>query len=111
MSIGDQLRNARRAKGVTIEHIAGVTKISPTILRALEADDFGKLPGWVFTRGFLKSFAREVGLDPDETVATFLAQTAPPEEPDSEESRGTGSARHLEEIHEPIEFEQSPDLG
>jgi len=109
MTIGDELRNARRAKGVTIEHIASVTKISPTILRALEADDLAKLPGWVFTRGFLKSFAREVGLDPDETVATFLAQTAPPEEPDSEEARG--AARHLEEVPDPIELEHSTDLG
>jgi transcriptional regulator with XRE-family HTH domain len=111
MSIGDQLRNARRAKGVTIEHIASVTKISPNILRALETDDLAKLPGWVFTRGFLKSYAREVDLDPDETVATFLAQIAPPEEPSAEESRETRSARHLEEIHEPIEFEHSTDLG
>src|SRR6266850_8086468 len=113
MSTGDQLRNARRSKGMTIEQIASVTKISPSVLRALEADDHAKLPGWVFTRGFLKSYAREIGLDPDETVATFLAQIAPPPEPMFEQSGGGRPARELEAIreHETIELEPSTDVG
>ena len=87
MTIGEQLRNARRARGITIEQLASVTKISPGVLRALEADDLAKLPGWVFTRGFLKAYAREVGLDPHETVVSFLAQITPPEEENEADAR------------------------
>ena len=109
MTIGDELRNARRARGITIEHISNVTKISPGVLRALEADDLAKLPGWVFTRGFLKSFAREVGLDPDRTVAAFLAQIAPPQEPEAATAR---ASHDTGEPHDIIELEEhSTDLG
>jgi cytoskeleton protein RodZ len=109
MTIGEELRNARRARGVTVEQIAHVTKISPGVLRALEADDLGKLPGWVFTRGFLKSYAREVGLDPDRTVDTFLAQITPPQESDDAPAR---ASRDLGEPHDVVELEErSTDLG
>ena len=109
MTIGEQLRNARRARGITIEQIASVTKISPSVLRALEADDLAKLPGWVFTRGFLKAYAREVGLDPHETVVGFLAQIAPPEEEDEE---GTRTSRASQETtHVLLPTEHSTDLG
>jgi cytoskeleton protein RodZ len=109
MTIGEELRNARRARGITIEHISNVTKISPSVLRALEADDLAKLPGWVFTRGFLKSFAREVGLDPDRTVATFLTQITPPQEPEEAPAR---TSRDVGEPHDVVELEEhSTDLG
>lgn len=110
MSIGDDLRNARRSRGMTIERLALLTKISPTVLRALEADDVAALPGWVFVRGFLKSYAREVGLDPDKIVAAFLAQHAPAEEP-GEESAPKPSVFHVESVREPIDVEPSRDLG
>jgi len=110
MTIGEELRNARRARGITIEHIANVTKISPSILRALEADDLANLPGWVFTRGFLKAYAGEVGLDPDQTIATFLAQIAPPQEPN--EDAGAQASRDLDEAQDTVELEErSTDLG
>jgi cytoskeletal protein RodZ len=110
MSIGDDLRNARRSRGVTVERLASVTKISPTVLRALEADDIDSLPGWVFVRGFLKTYAREVGLDPDKTVAAFLAQNAPAEQPGDEEAGAKRSVFHIESVREPID-EPSRDLG
>ena len=111
MSIGDDLRNARRSRGMTIERLAGVTKISPTVLRALEAGDIAALPGWVFVRGFLKSYAREVGLDPEKTAAAFLAQNAPPEEPGAEDAGTQRSVFHVERVREPIDVGPSRDLG
>jgi len=111
MSIGDDLRNARRSKGMTIERLSSVTKISPTVLRALEADDVAALPSWVFIRGFLKSYAREVGLDPEKTVAAFLAQSAPAEEPSLEHAGARRSDSQFESNREPIEVEPSTDLG
>jgi cytoskeleton protein RodZ len=110
MSTGDLLRNARRSRGMTIEQISRVTKISAPILRALEADDHARLPGWVFTRGFLRSYAREVGLDPQETVATFLEQNAPVAAP---VLQGTRTAPDISLVPEPdpIELEPSTDIG
>lgn len=90
MGIGDELRSARTGHDITIEQLSNVTKISPTILRAMEAEDLARLPGGVFTRGFLRAFAREVGLDPEETVARFRAQFEP--RPPTKESGGQDSA-------------------
>jgi cytoskeleton protein RodZ len=111
MSIGDDLRTARRSRGVTIERLSAVTKINSTVLRALEADDVAELPGWVFVRGFLKSYAREVGLDPEKTVAAFLAQNAPAEEPGVEQAVAKRSVFHVESAREPIEVEPSRNFG
>jgi cytoskeletal protein RodZ len=95
---------------MTIEQVSRVTKISPPILRALEADDHTKLPGWVFTRGFLNSYAREVGLDPQETVATFLEQNAPVTAQAVEESHKAPDISLIPEP-DPIELEPSTDIG
>src|SRR5579862_7603098 len=73
--VGQTIRDARLRNGSTIEQLASVTRISPAMLRAMEAEDFERLPGAVFARGFFRSYAREVGLDPDAIVAMFVAQT------------------------------------
>lgn len=81
--IGQTIRDARVRSGITIEQLSHITKISQTLLRAMEAEDLDRLPGGVFTRGFFRTYAREVGLDPDATVARLIAQTrdAEPVEP------------------------------
>lgn len=71
------LREAREDKGLTLDDLARTTKISVGILMALEAGDMRKLPATVFVRGFVKAYAKEVGLDPDETTDLYLAQLAP----------------------------------
>jgi cytoskeleton protein RodZ len=72
--IGGDLRRARLARNQSIEDIARATKINSSNIRAIENDAFDKLPGGLFTRGFLRAFAREVGLDPDEIVARYRAE-------------------------------------
>jgi len=111
MSIGDDLRDARRSKGMTIEQLSIVTKISSSVLRALEADDVRAVPGWVFIRGFLTSYAREVGLDPAKTVEAFLAQSAPAAEPSVDEAAARRLDPPFESMRQPIEVESSTDLG
>lgn len=76
-SPGHDLRVAREARGLTIEDISRSTKIGAAVLMALERGDVERLPAPIFTRGFLKSYAREVGLDPDEVADLYLAQVAP----------------------------------
>src|SRR5512142_2683419 len=71
---GAELREARERKGVSLRQIAAATKISVGALEALERNDISKLPGGIFSRAFVRSYATEIGLDPDETIRKFLAQ-------------------------------------
>jgi cytoskeletal protein RodZ len=69
---GGKLRLARERRGISLRQIADSTKISVAALEALERNDVSKLPGGIFSRAFVRSYAVEVGLDPDETVHEFL---------------------------------------
>jgi cytoskeleton protein RodZ len=71
---GGKLRLARERRGISVREIAARTKISIAALEALERNDVSKLPGGIFSRAFVRSYAHEVGLDPDETVQEFLAR-------------------------------------
>lgn len=75
-SLGTWLRTQREARGVSIRDIAEATKISQRYLEALERDRFDALPAEVFVRGFLREYARIVGLDPDEVVNVYLLAAA-----------------------------------
>lgn len=69
---GGKLREAREGRGISLRQIATATKISVAALQALERNDVSKLPGGVFSRAFVRSYAAEVGLDPDKTLDEFL---------------------------------------
>ena len=69
---GGWLRRQRELRQVSLREIADVTKISIRYLEALEEDRFDVLPAPVFAKGFLREYARYVGLDPDEVVNTYL---------------------------------------
>jgi transcriptional regulator with XRE-family HTH domain len=77
VEIGGDLRRARLARTQSIEDISRATKINSSLIRAIESDAFDRLPGGLFTRGFLRAYAREVGLDPDEIVARYRAEFEP----------------------------------
>ncbi len=72
--VGSRLRAAREAKQLSVRDIADTTKISVSALEALEENDVARLPGGIFTRGFVRSYAAEVGLDPEQTMRDFMAQ-------------------------------------
>jgi len=71
---GVRMKQAREAKGISLRHIAEVTKISVTALEALERNDISRLPGGIFSRAFVRSYALEIGLDPEQTVRDFIAR-------------------------------------
>ncbi|MEO6237134.1 MAG: helix-turn-helix transcriptional regulator [Vicinamibacterales bacterium] len=78
---GGKLRLARERRGISLRQIASSTKIAAGALDALEKNDLARLPGGIFSRAFVRSYAVEVGLDPDDTVREFLArfdQEGPP---------------------------------
>jgi cytoskeletal protein RodZ len=71
---GAHLRHAREQTGRSLREIASSTKISVLALEALERNDASRLPGGIFSRAFVRAYAKEVGLDPEEAVRRFVAR-------------------------------------
>jgi cytoskeleton protein RodZ len=69
LGIGERLRAAREAKGLSIEQVAAETRIPQRHLTAIEAGDFAKLPGRTYAVGFSRTYAKSVGLDGEEVAA------------------------------------------
>ncbi|WP_263416865.1 helix-turn-helix domain-containing protein [Terriglobus albidus] len=80
---GEQLRRARAERGISLEMISERTKIAVRHLESLEEDRFKDLPGGVFNRGMVRSYARVVGLDEQEWHDRFM-----------ESYRSSGSLKH-----------------
>jgi transcriptional regulator with XRE-family HTH domain len=76
MNTGTRLREAREARGISIEELARVTRVQPRILQAFENNDAHAIPPRPYGRGFLRSYATHVGLDPEDTVRDFFGQFA-----------------------------------
>ena len=70
---GTRMKRSREQRGVSLRQIADVTRISVVALEALERNEISRLPGGIFSRGIVRSYALEVGLDPEQTVRDFLA--------------------------------------
>ena len=81
MAFGQNLRQAREARNITLQEVAASTKVSSRALQALEDERFDLLPGGIFNKGFVRAYARCVGLDEEKTVAEYLeaAKVATPE--------------------------------
>lgn len=73
VSFGKWLKEQRTAQKITLEEIAAKTSIRLAVLKAIEAEANDQLPAKVYTVGFVRSFALEVGLDPDEVVQRYHA--------------------------------------
>ena len=74
-SFGAQLKQERERKGVTLEDISLTTKIGTRMLRALEEEHFDQLPGGIFNKGFIRAYARCLGMDEEQAVADYLVAT------------------------------------
>ena len=80
-SFGEKLQREREMRAVTLEEIAEATKIGTRNLRALESNDFDKLPGGIFNKGFVRAYARYLGIDEEQAVADYLAASGQAEAP------------------------------
>jgi len=72
-SFGDRLRKEREQRGITLDDISLTTKIGTRLLRALEEEKFDQLPGGIFNKGFVRAYARHVGIDEDQAVADYIS--------------------------------------
>lgn len=71
---GLKMKRLREERGVSLRQIADTTKISVAALEALERNDISRLPGGIYSRAFVRSYACEVGSDPEQAVRDFLLQ-------------------------------------
>src|SRR5438034_11175619 len=97
---GSKLRAARERRGLSLRQIAGATKISVSALEALERNEIARLPGGIFSRAFVRSYAMEVGLDPETTIREFIAQF-----PNDSVTDGHPGSSRVED-HEAVQSEQ-----
>ena len=74
-SFGEKLRKEREQRKITLDDISSTTKISTRMLRALEDEHFDELPGGVFNKGFVRAYARHIGLDEEQAITDYLDAT------------------------------------
>jgi cytoskeletal protein RodZ len=92
---GERLRQARLGAGLSLREISARTKIREPLLDAIEREDFERLPAGLIGRGFLRAYAREVGLDPESVVRQFQDRFEADPIP-VEPAEATGESDHVQ---------------
>jgi cytoskeletal protein RodZ len=92
LELGTSFRKSRESLNLSIDKIAAETRINPRFLEAIENERFDLLPGGIFNRGFIRSYAVRLGLDPEEAVQgyekLFRAVESEPVQQETERVRG-----------------------
>jgi len=99
MDVGTTLRVARERCELPLTQLAATTKIPIALLRAIEENAFDRVPRGIFLRGFIRAYAREVDLDPDEMVAQFLSETEEAIPPAPGTQRENAIHEEIEPLH------------
>ena len=127
---GDKFRKAREKKEISLDDVSNVTKIGARMLRAIEEEDFDQLPGGVFNKGFIRAYAKHLGLNDEEAVSDYLACLRQAQidahevwEPEAsakpstaqrlaapQKRRSTDSSRSAAKGQAPVQVEELPDL-
>jgi len=94
-TFGERLQREREMRGITLEEISGATKISTRSLRALELQEFDKLPGGVFNKGFVRAYSRYLGIDEEQAVADYVSAASEAETAGRDPQRSESSASKL----------------
>ncbi len=85
------LENLRASRGVSLEDIADKTKISMRFLRAIEEEEFGKLPGGIFATSYLRQYAAAVGYDEADLISYYERKSGRYPEPAIDTPSGSRS--------------------
>jgi cytoskeleton protein RodZ len=115
-SFGDRLKKQREQKSISLDDIALSTKIGTRMLRALEEEKFEQLPGGIFNKGFVRAYARHVGLDEEQTLSDYMTalgeaqQVALPVQPITASRPPVVTERPSAPILDPPQREQSAEI-
>jgi cytoskeleton protein RodZ len=120
---GDKFRQAREKKELTLDQVSNVTKISSRMLKAIEDEHFDQLPGGVFNKGFIRAYAKHLGLNDEEAVNDYLTclREAQVDAHEVWEPEAPPKRRHPESLkpapkpaapkpQPPVQVEELPDL-
>jgi len=123
---GDKFRKARENKEFSLGDVSNVIKISTRMLKAIEEEHFDQLPGGVFNRGFIRAYAKHLGLDSEEAVNDYQAclhraqvdshegwdgaEHASPQAPVAATAKLTHPLKPEVNVHAPVEVEELPEL-
>lgn len=83
--LGDRLKEARKAKGYTLDDLQDITKIQKRYLNGIENEDYSSMPGSFYVRAFIKQYAEAVGLDADEMLALYKDSSSSAEKVEEEQ--------------------------
>ncbi|HEX4486073.1 MAG TPA: RodZ domain-containing protein [Terriglobales bacterium] len=73
--LGQRLKKEREKQAVTLDEVCVSTKVAVRFLQAIEAEQFEKLPGGIFNKGFIRAYAQHLGVDDNAAVADYLEAT------------------------------------
>ncbi len=76
-TLGDELKRLREVRDISLHDIAESTRISIRFLKAIDADNYSILPGGIFTRSFIRAYAKQVGMNEDEAIGLYNEQLSP----------------------------------
>jgi cytoskeleton protein RodZ len=77
-TLGEELKRRREERQITLSEISEATRIGIRFLKAIDSDNYSVLPGGIFTRSFIRAYAREIGMDDDEAISLYNQQITPP---------------------------------
>jgi cytoskeletal protein RodZ len=109
-TLGEELKHRREERDITLADISEATRIGTRFLKAIESDNFSVLPGGIFTRSFIRAYAKQVGMDEDEALALYQQQTASPsaEPQPSQQSQTDQRGRQAVFVEHPVRPSAEP---
>jgi len=106
-TLGEELRQRREQRDISLAEISEATRIGTRFLKAIETDNFSILPGGIFTRSFIRAYAKHVGMNEDDAVGLYLQQIAGADQP---EPPGEAAAQPPTPSQEPSKRAAPPKL-
>lgn len=120
-TLGEELKRRREERNISLADISEATRIGTRFLKAIETDNYSILPGGIFTRSFIRAYAKQVGLNEDEAVARYqlqvtgqTAETQPHQPQSQPQPQPEQVVRQITPVEkrtrkpEPITYRQSP---
>ncbi len=90
-TLGEKLRAAREERGVSVSEVAEQTRIAPMYIECIENDNYKPLPGGIFNKGFVKSYARFIGYDEQQALQEYSRLVTQTEGAQEDHAAATGA--------------------
>ncbi|HKP87556.1 MAG TPA: helix-turn-helix domain-containing protein [Blastocatellia bacterium] len=109
-TLGEELKRRREERDISLADISEATRIGTRFLKAIESDNFSVLPGGIFTRSFIRAYAKQVGMDEDEALILYQQQTvaSSPEAQASQQSQTEQRPRQPVFVEQPVRQTAEP---